>query len=974
MDRILNFVALRRPSQTTPAFVRLGTLSGFQNRLAEAAKTPTPLNSVVAVARSFISDGPMVEADAVKNGKFIALFEQLSKQPPDQLSKIQTDVREAVGDLRPFQWADDAIQARDSVLAAYLLGDRSTSAATASKLVRVYCVMDAVFGGNLSQTQLDLLLHAPLVLPDYLLGLRDNTVTDAVPPTPDVAAAALMEQFQSAQQLHSRLGDTLAQIASHDEDELVLSELGEQRPLASLYKSVQKEEDPNTDTDSTKQRMVLMIDELTSSSPLRRAASGMNVMFSDKAVRLLSKSARETLQSLGLDPLVATVQEMQSQLQAAHDQATQNLQTLSERMAPQFSVSAIAFNDNPIARELRHSWTRQLGMWKFEPVDEPVLPEPVATMPPASFTTIKPLGLADLFLVRTHIGRYEPGEIASLENILRGEKLTHTVRSFSEVETTDTTESEQSSLLALTQAVAEQNAGKTIAQVGGAGRGPLISDGPESFSKAVTDQVSSTSLNRNRKVSVARRLQRNEELMEHVIESPLGADVRFGVYQWLDKVYEAQVFRYGDPRLLYDIIIPEPAALFREALSRTRGQAVIPPRPAKFTVPVTQLNPFNWSYYVTGHQATGVDAPPSPQVIVTVPPFVSKAPDPFGSELNANTLVISESRIAKIPKGYKATKYRLMFESIGYSTHRCSAFVGSKTIGLNNIIGMRMIEGSLENEVDSLPVGLVASGDRRNIGVNALAVAVEIICVPSDEAMSAWQTKAHSEILSANKRRLADYEERVANRDATARLQLQSLSTERKAAIIQIELKRTALAVLTNQNFSTFNANRVDEFGFPYPVASATLALSPYIRFFEQAVEWEHIQCAFFPYYWGSRSSWVSKILNVEKDPLFSAFLGSGAARVVLPIRPGYEAAFEYFQNTGKTPSTDELLDVGSPLWVSLVSQLRHQGAEDDPEVPVGTPWEFRLASDLVRARPDGLLPKWTLNAGAWVEKPDGDS
>jgi hypothetical protein len=40
----------------------------------------------------------------------------------------------------------------------------------------------------------------------------------------------------------------------------------------------------------------------------------------------------------------------------------------------------------------------------------------------------------------------------------------------------------------------------------------------------------------------------------------------------------------------------------------------------------------------------------------------------------------------------------------------------------------------------------------------------------------------------------------------------------------------------------------------------------------------------------------------------------------------------------------------------------------------VGDPWEFRLASDLVRARRDGLLPKWTLNAGAWVEEADPNS
>jgi hypothetical protein len=42
--------------------------------------------------------------------------------------------------------------------------------------------------------------------------------------------------------------------------------------------------------------------------------------------------------------------------------------------------------------------------------------------------------------------------------------------------------------------------------------------------------------------------------------------------------------------------------------------------------------------------------------------------------------------------------------------------------------------------------------------------------------------------------------------------------------------------------------------------------------------------------------------------------------------------------------------------------------------VAVGDPWEFRLSSDLVRARRDGLLPAWSLVAGEWIEKPDPDS
>jgi hypothetical protein len=42
--------------------------------------------------------------------------------------------------------------------------------------------------------------------------------------------------------------------------------------------------------------------------------------------------------------------------------------------------------------------------------------------------------------------------------------------------------------------------------------------------------------------------------------------------------------------------------------------------------------------------------------------------------------------------------------------------------------------------------------------------------------------------------------------------------------------------------------------------------------------------------------------------------------------------------------------------------------------VAVGDSWEFRVASDLVRARHDDLLPMWTLEGTDWVEKPDPTS
>jgi hypothetical protein len=281
--------------------------------------------------------------------------------------------------------------------------------------------------------------------------------------------------------------------------------------------------------------------------------------------------------------------------------------------------------------------------------------------------------------------------------------------------------------------------------------------------------------------------------------------------------------------------------------------------------------------------------------------------------------------------------------------------------------------GGLDGAGESIPGAVDVSADGANWGVSDLTVAVEIVCEATDELMSAWQVKAHDLIAAANRRRFEEYAEAAATQDATARLTLHALSEERKAQIVSTEIKRTVLSYLTGQTFAGFNATSLDPAGFPYPHAGATGALAAYIRFLENAIEWNHVAHAFLPYFWGAQTSWVAKLVSTEPDRRFADFLGSGAARVVLPVRPGYETAFERFLRKGAVPMTDQLLDIGGPLWVSLADELRSQASPEGEETAVGEPWEFRIASDLLRARTDGSVPRWTFAGDAWADSADPD-
>lgn len=71
------------------------------------------------------------------------------------------------------------------------------------------------------------------------------------------------------------------------------------------------------------------------------------------------------------------------------------------------------------------------------------------------------------------------------------------------------------------------------------------------------------------------------------------------------------------------------------------------------------------------------------------------------------------------------------------------------------------------------------------------------------------------------------------------------------------------------------------------------------VKFIHQAVEWENLLYFLYPYFWGSDDLGRQKLLFDHPDPGHRDFLRAGYARVVVPIRPGFEAKFTGLLETG---------------------------------------------------------------------------
>src|SRR5690606_28766025 len=127
-------------------------------------------------------------------------------------------------------------------------------------------------------------------------------------------------------------------------------------------------------------------------------------------------------------------------------------------------------------------------------------------------------------------------------------------------------------------------------------------------------------------------------------------------------------------------------------------------------------------------------------------------------------------------------------------------------------------------------------------------------------------------------------------------------SRNRLQQIVRNELQRSAIDIMRN---APVDFGLITDYAFTGPNgASATHPVSdaaalhdaePEIRFLQHAFEWEHLSWVLYPYFWGRRNGWARKVSQNYPDPDFGAFLDAGAARVQIPVRPGFEELVKHY-------------------------------------------------------------------------------
>ena len=594
-----------------------------------------------------------------------------------------------------------------------------------------------------------------------------------------------------------------------------------------------------------------------------------------------------------------------------------------------------------------------------------------------SLKGVSNLGIADYRRVEQEICCYVPGEVSHIENILAKEYKEKSTRSLvsseisteqtreSEVENlTDTTSTERNELSNEASSVIDQQRSQDFGASASVGYTPgnwninasasygssssnstsLSNSEAQNYAQEVTERALERVVQKVSSKRTSRVLREFEENNTHGFDNRKGENHITGVYRWIDKIYENQIVNYGK-RLMYEFSIPEPARYLKEALLLSTESSKTdlglleptePVHPANTNYRVKSAKDLNANNYQQVAALYNAEIAPKPEASIYMgTAFSFTTPETNGSEWDE---IAAEDREVDIPEGYKTVSAKTkMYYPIdpGFGAF---AIVGNQKFGVNDVTSK-----PIANFTGTIPVSY------SSLGHHSGSVNVEIKCQLTTEGLEQWQNETFNAIMTAYYDRINEYNDfKRAEQDLTGETESERLkfnpafnrSMERR------EFKRLAIELLTKStDISISRDNFVTVDGLPQINDTDEFQKhSAVVKFFEQAFDWEIMSYQLYPYYYAAKKNWKDLIVEKEDaDPIFQAFLQSGMSRVVVPVRPGFETAVNWYMSTGEVWNGQGLVtDINDDIYLSIVEEML------EPEgTPVGQPWKTRVPTSL---------------------------
>lgn len=579
---------------------------------------------------------------------------------------------------------------------------------------------------------------------------------------------------------------------------------------------------------------------------------------------------------------------------------------------------------------------------------------PIPDLPEGATFGIRPVGVADLRVVKQVLVGYDMGELAEIHNVADGATVE---RQQSRLQRTDGGTSDygqrdsegwderygfdRNDMGRFTYATARENQDENTS-VNLTGAYGEIQYNASAFANVNRgrDEQRSDDLRRSREVvdralHLARQsvgLSRWRYLTAETQDSTIyKLKARCGSvvsqYRWVDQVYEAQMFNCG-ARAMYEVLVPNPAALFKQLLARQPGSTPFAgPAPLRPQLKASDITEATWAIYA---ERFGVALQAPPAATITEYAQLSNRIDIPIPGHQSRSGIFNRSGVREL--GYEA--------SIGGVSMTWVGVAGES--GITASIGAHLFSSSPDSDE---PIAAQAmNGETGDISYSASAwgtvdqftVNFYVVWTRSARALEQWQVASYQLIVEEYERKLAAYLAKAAV----------ELSEVQMRTVERTELKRAVLEVIRSGTGIASPAPDAIVNGLPAIDVARLEAAAREVRFFEYAFEWEQMTYRFFPYYWASQEDWNAGRFTQQGDRLFTAFLNAGFASVILPVRKGFEDAVAVYLRTGVVldlpvvPYDDELAGMNCE-----VAQIN---AECEEAVPEGEPWTYRVPTSMM--------------------------
>ncbi|MBC2932948.1 hypothetical protein [Nocardioides sp. zg-1228] len=682
------------------------------------------------------------------------------------------------------------------------------------------------------------------------------------------------------------------------------------------------------------------------------------VRLNDGGRRRFSDAQLTAMSDLGIEP-------DQAPLPFLVDRVTRRLVTLNDQLLPQEVTTAA-----PVFR---------VGGRLFAGGPKTTLSgeapdEPPADEPDVSIAITRPVGIGNLRVVRQELIGYSPGAISHIENVLEGELLRRRTRRHEFMETFETLETTTSESRERDQQSTEHHelasevqkeSGRQSSTAGdgttSSDYGKLVENSKSTYAQTLVNKSVETITQEVHATRGRREGRSYTERAQHVLDNSQGTEKIRGIYQWVDKEYSLRVLDYGK-RLMYDVVVPEPAAVLVQAL-----QSAVAPEAFQLSKPVNSIpapsgiDAANYQWYAQQYGVSGSVNPP-PDLLRTV----------------AHTEVVDGSHKVNAYGGEREMPHQTAFKLAipgdyqalsGYVQRVNATWLQEPGRMLEVFVGSSNYHrlGGAGNP--GLNVTFTMAGETGEIPVTArcfdqlvlLAYSVALVCQRTDASYAQWQLRTHAALVSGYQRQLADYEDKLTRYVAGFRAQIAAGGLSHDPKVALEELKRAFVFLLLGEHPAAWLPTPA-----PAPAPPAAALPDPLqvrewgavIAFFERAFEWENLMYTCYPYFWARPQRWQELALMQDADPMFEAFLKAGAARVVVPVRPGFEAALAHYQETGDVWMGQEMPDMFGDHYLSIIDEIKAANFAPGQEVCVQQ-WKVTLPTTLVLLKEDADLPHW---------------